>query len=93
MTERAPIRPEAECEAEREAGPVPGRRAFLRSAALAALALPAAPLAARAGAAFDPVLAGRPASGATVRRLGPHFLVNGWVLTRADLDALGIRPA
>jgi hypothetical protein len=102
MTARPPIRPEAETASQTapqtapDAAPAPGRRAFLRTAALAALALPAVPLAAPraawAGLPIDPARTALPAIPVSIRRIGRNFLVNGWVLTRADLDALGIQP-
>jgi hypothetical protein len=57
--------------------PVPTRRAFLASAALAALAL-ARPL-------------GGWLAGPRARRAGGLFLVNGWILTAEDVAALRAR--
>jgi hypothetical protein len=57
-----------------------GRRSFLKTTALATL-----------------VAAGPPALGAAevpaplqVRQIGDVFVVNGWILTARDLDALGL---
>jgi hypothetical protein len=87
MTDRSPKTPA-------RTGSRTGRRAFLRTAALAALALPAAPLIGRAAApGLSPGLGlGGPVVPGSIRRIGSHFLVNGWVLTRADLEALNIEP-
>lgn len=71
--------------------PGQGRRRFLKSALGALIALPA-------GAAFaapgvvppPPAMAGAATGGLLARRVGAHFLVEGWVLTEADLRALGI---
>lgn len=56
----------------------PNRRTFLAVAAAAALA-PA--FAVRARAALPQ---------AVIRRYGDFFIVDGWVLTQRDLDALGL---
>lgn len=32
-----------------------------------------------------------PASYPEIRRIGRHYLVNGWVLTALDLETLGLR--
>jgi hypothetical protein len=91
MTDRSPKKPA-------RTGSRTGRRAFLRTAALAALAVPAAPLIGRAAApGLSPGLSvglglSGPVVPGSIRRIGKHFLVNGWVLTRADLEALDIEP-
>lgn len=64
-----------------------GRRGFLKSALGLCLALPAG--GALAGEAF-PGLPGADLPRPVARRIGDHFLVEGWVLTGADLRALGI---
>ena len=61
------------------------RRLFLKSMGAVALAGWAAPLAAAAGPA-----SAEPAAGPAVVAAGGVFLVNGWVLTGADLIALGL---
>ncbi len=66
---------------------MPSRRSGLASAA-ARLGLPLAAGPAAAFAVFDPT-GPRP----EVRRYGRHFLVNGWVLTAADLERLGLDAA
>ena len=65
------------------------RRRFLKSMGAAALAplLGGVGIGAEAAAAAAPVLAGPLPQ---VIPLGRVFLVNGWVLTRADLEALGL---
>jgi hypothetical protein len=60
------------------------RRLFLKSLGMAALA----PLLGAGPAAALPAVAAGPAL--TVTALGGAFLVNGWILSRADLAALGI---
>ena len=65
------------------------RRRFLKSMGAAALApLVGAGWAAPIAAA-GPVTAGLAADRPAVVAVGGVFLVNGWVLTRADLAALG----
>jgi hypothetical protein len=63
-----------------------GRRSFLKTTALAALA-----------AAGPPVLgaAAAPAPGAPllIRRIGDVFVVNGWILTARDLEALRLHDS
>lgn len=79
-----------------------GRRAFLKSVTGALLAAPAAGVAAfsaAAGTAPD-LMAGTAGIGTTgigkagagflATRHGAYFLVDGWVLTAADLATLGI---
>lgn len=69
---------------------MPSRRSVLAlTASLLGLPLAAGPAAALAAFAprFDAGL--RP----EVRRYGRHFLVNGWVLTAADLERLGLDAA
>lgn len=68
----------------------PGRRRFLKSALGALLALPAG--AALAGTGAEAARARLPdaPAGPVARRIGDHFLVEGWVLTEADLRALGV---
>lgn len=69
---------------------MPSRRSVLAFAA-SLLGLPLAAGPAAALAAFDP---GAGAGvGPEVRRYGRHFLVNGWVLTAADLERLGLDAA
>ena len=64
---------------------MPSRRSVLAlTASLLGLPLAAGPAAALA--TLDPT---RP----EVRRYGRHFLVNGWVLTAADLERLGLDAA
>ena len=63
---------------------LPARRRFLK--AMAAVALAPVLGAGGLGAAATPFAAGS----ATVIAAGGVFLVNGWVLTAADLDALGL---
>ena len=71
--------------------PGQGRRRFLKSALGALIALPAGGALAAPGAApAFPAMAGPAPWGAVARRVGAHFLVEGWVLTEADLRALGI---
>ena len=70
------------------------RRRFLKSMGAAALAPLvgagwAAPTAAAGPAAAGPVAVGLAADRPAVVAVGGVFLVNGWVLTRADLAALG----
>lgn len=60
------------------------RRVFLKSLGMAALA----PLLGVAPAAALPASAAGP--GLAVTALGGAFLVNGWILSKADLAALGI---
>lgn len=58
---------------------MPSRRTFLALVtALAGLPLAGGPVAALVPA------------GPEVRRYGRHYLVNGWILTAADLEALGL---
>lgn len=67
---------------------MPDRRSVL--ALMASLGL--LPLAGSPAAALAPVPAAagpRP----EVRRYGRHFIVNGWVLTAADLELLGLHAA
>jgi hypothetical protein len=67
----------------------PARRRFLKSMGAVALA----PLLGGAGlAAATPAAAAAGAAGPlpAVVPLGRMFLVNGWLLTRADLEALGL---
>ena len=71
------------------------RRRFLKTMGAVALAPLvgaglAEPLAAAAPAAEGPTAAGSLAAGPAVIAAGRVFLVNGWVLTRADLDVLGL---
>jgi hypothetical protein len=77
---------------ERQSLPPPvslaGRRRFLKGLAAAA----AAPLLG-AGVVSAAVPGGALGAAAVVRGPGGVFLVNGWVLTGADLDALGLRAA
>lgn len=74
-----------------------GRRAFLKSAMGALLAAPAAGAAANAMAAGTMTMgamtmdAGPAGAGFLATRHGAYFLVDGWVLTAADLARLGIR--
>jgi hypothetical protein len=73
---------------------MPSRRSVLAFAAsLIGLPLAAGPAAALAG--FDPGFDRGFAPGVRpeVRRYGRHFLVNGWVLTAADLERLGLDAA
>jgi hypothetical protein len=57
-----------------------GRRSFLKTTALATLA-----------AAWPPPLGAATAPAPLpVRRIGDVFIVNGWILTARDLDALGL---
>lgn len=84
MNEReSPVRPASLAE----------RRRFLKAlgAAAAAPLLGAAAVAPRPAAAA--ALPETFAAPAVVPGPGGVFLVNGWVLTRADLDALGLRAA
>jgi hypothetical protein len=62
---------------------MPSRRAVLATLA----ALTGLPLAGRAAAFVAPL------PGPEVRRYGRFFLVNGWVLTAADLERLGLHAA
>lgn len=55
-----------------------GRRSFLKATALAALATAGLPV---LGAAAAP-------APLPIRRIGDVFVVNGWILTARDLDAL-----
>ena len=72
------------------------RRRFLKSALGALIALPAGTAFAASGTGLagtglsGPGLPEVNPAGAVARRLGSHFLVEGWVLTKADLEALGI---
>ena len=79
-----------------------GRRAFLKSAMGALLAAPAAGAAMAMGpgpagpgtagmgmAGLE--MAGSAGAGLVATRHGAYFLVDGWVLTAADLATLGIR--
>ncbi len=71
--------------------PLTDRRAFLQASLFAASAIPALPL---AGEAAGSVRTGKgigPATGAhRIRKIGPVFVVDGWILTAADMDALGL---
>ena len=69
---------------------LPARRWFLK--AMAAVALAPVLGAGGLGAAAATPSAAPSATGpaATVIAVGGVFLVNGWVLTAADLDALGL---
>ena len=74
-----------------------GRRAFLKSVTGALLAAPAAGVAAfsvAAGTAPDLMAGtagiGKAGAGFLATRHGAYFLVDGWVLTAADLATLGI---
>jgi hypothetical protein len=62
---------------------MPSRRAVLALMA----ALTGLPLAGPAAAVVAPD------SGPPVRRYGRFFIVNGWVLTAADLERLGLHAA
>ena len=53
----------------------------------------AAPQPAPTGAAPAPQAAPAPAPAPQVRRYGRFFIVNGWVLTAADLERLGLHAA
>ena len=81
---------------------MPSRRSVLAlTAALLGLPLASGPAAAlsglkgglkeglKGGLGEGPLAGLRP----EVRRFGRHFLVNGWVLTAADLERLGIDAA
>ena len=66
---------------------MPSRRTVLASLMASALGLPfagAGPAAAFAGAAAGSQF------GPEITRYGRHYIVNGWVLTAADLELLGI---
>jgi len=67
-----------------------GRRRFLKALGATALA-PVIGAGAAAAAVPDWEILG--AAPAVVAGPGGIFLVNGWVLTRADLDVLGLRAA
>ena len=71
-----------------------GRRAFLKSVTGALLVAPAAGVAAfsvAAGTAPDLTAGiGEAGAGFLATRHGAYFLVDGWVLTAADLATLGI---
>ena len=61
---------------------MPSRRSLLAAMA-SLLALPLVP---RPAAALVAPLLPAP----EIRRFGRHFIVNGWVLTRQDLERLGL---
>ena len=70
-----------------------GRRAFLKSVTGVLLAAPAAGVAAfsvAAGTAPGTTGIGEAGAGFLATRHGAYFLVDGWVLTAADLATLGI---
>jgi hypothetical protein len=65
---------------------MPDRRSIL--ALMASLGL--LPLAAATPAAAFAPATPVPSAMPEVRRYGRHFIVNGWVLTRQDLERLGL---
>jgi len=60
---------------------MPSRRTVLASLMASALGLPLA---------GGPALAFAGGARPEIARYGRHYIVNGWVLTAADLDMLGI---
>jgi hypothetical protein len=79
---------------ERKSLPRPVRRAERRQFLKVLGAAAVTPLlGAGAGAAALPNFGMAGAAPTVVRGPGGVFLVNGWVLTGADLDALGLRAA
>ncbi len=76
--------------------PETGRRSFLKSVLGALVVLPAGAAFAAPGSLSPgsllagPLLAGPFPGGPVAQRRGEFFLVEGWVLTEADLRGLGI---